>query len=52
MMIAALYLNFTLPAPYRMRPPVLIGAIVSAGLLIVFAGISGWGLFRKLHGSK
>lgn len=52
MMLAALYLNFKLPAPYRTRLPMLIGAIVSAGILIVFAGISGWGLFGKLLGSE
>ena len=50
MMLAALYLNFKLPAVYRTRLPMLIGAVVSAGILIVFAGISGWGLFAKLFG--
>jgi hypothetical protein len=29
----------------------LIGAIISAGILIVFASISGWGLAVKLFGS-
>ena len=51
MMLAALYLNFKLPAPYRTHPIMLIGAIVSAGVLIIFAGISGWGLMVKLFGS-
>ena len=50
MMIAAIYLNFKLPKVYRTRPPMLIGAIVSSGILIVFAGISGWGLIVKLFG--
>ena len=50
MMLAALYLNFKLPAPYRTSLPMLVGAIVSAGILIVFAGISGWGLVVKLFG--
>ena len=49
-MLAALYLNFKLPPAYRTRPAVLIGAIVSAGILIIFAGISGWGLVQKLFG--
>ncbi|MBI1925036.1 hypothetical protein HYR99_12410, partial [Candidatus Poribacteria bacterium] len=50
MMLAALYLNFKLPPRYRTRFPMLIGAIVSAGVLVVFAGISGWGLIGKLLG--
>ena len=50
MMIAAIYLNFKLPRVYRTRPPMLIGATVSAGILIAFAGISGWGLIVKLFG--
>ncbi len=50
-MLAALYLNFKLPSLYRTRLPILIGAIVSAGILIIFAGISGWGLIQKLFGS-
>ena len=51
MMLAALYLNFKLPAPYRTHPVMLIGAIVSAVVLIIFAGISGLGLIAKLFGS-
>ena len=51
MMVAALYLNFKLPSVYRTRLPMLIGAVVSAGILIVFAGISGWGLSAKLLGN-
>ena len=50
-MLAALYLNFKLPAPYRTRLPMLIGAILSTGVLIIFASISGWGLAGKLFGS-
>ncbi len=48
MMLAALYLNFKLPAAYRTRFPMLIGAIICSAILIVFAGISGWGLFGKI----
>ena len=51
MMLAALYLNFKLPSAYRTRLPMSIGAVVSAGILFVFAGISGWGLFAKLLGN-
>ena len=49
-MLAALYLNFKLPPSYRTRPSILIGAIISAGILVFFAGISGWSLFQKLFG--
>ncbi len=49
-MIAALYLNFKLPSPYRTRLPVLLGALASAAILIASAYISGWGLFWKLFG--
>jgi hypothetical protein len=48
--LAAMYLNFKLPPAYRTRLPMLVGAIISAGILIVFAGISGWGLTVKLFG--
>ncbi len=47
MMLAAIYLNFKLPSAYRTRPFMLVGSLVSAVVLIVFAGISGWGLFAK-----
>ena len=50
MMLGALYLNFKLPGAYRTRPPMLAGAIISAVILVVFAGISGWGLAGKLLG--
>ena len=50
MMLGAIYLNFKLPAAYRTRLPMLLGAVVSAAILIVFAGISGWGLIGKLFG--
>lgn len=49
-MIAALYLNFRLPPAYRTRAPMLIGGVVSAVILVVFAAISGWGLLNKLLG--
>ena len=49
-MIAALYLNFKLPAPYRVRVPFLAGAILSSAVLLLFAVISGWGLAAKLFG--
>jgi Mn2+/Fe2+ NRAMP family transporter len=48
MMLAAIYLNFKLPAAYRTRPLMLVGAIISAGILMLFAAISGWGLVEKL----
>ncbi|MCZ6679860.1 MAG: Nramp family divalent metal transporter [Candidatus Poribacteria bacterium] len=51
MMLGALYLNFKLPAAYRTRIYMLIGTVISAGILILFAGISGWGLIGKLFGS-
>jgi hypothetical protein len=50
MMAAALYLNFKLPAAYRTRIPMLVGAVASALVLFAFAGISGWGLASKLFG--
>ena len=46
----AAIVNFELPAAYRTRPPMLAGAIVSAVILVAFAGISGWGLAGKLFG--
>lgn len=48
MMLAALYLNFKLPAAYRTRPFMFIGSLISAAVLVIFAGISGWGLCVKL----
>ncbi|MFH1265934.1 MAG: hypothetical protein ABIK89_09405, partial [Planctomycetota bacterium] len=50
-MFAALYLNFKLPPAYRTRLPVLIGGVISAVVLSVFAAISGWGLTVKLAAS-
>jgi Mn2+/Fe2+ NRAMP family transporter len=47
-MFAALYLNFKLPPAYRTRLPVLIGGVISAVVLSIFAAISGWGLTVKL----
>ncbi len=49
-MIAALYLNFKLPPAYRTRLPMLIGGVLSAGVLCFFAVVSGWGLAVKLLG--
>lgn len=46
--IAAIYLNFVLPPRYRVNTPILIGSILSAGVMALFAGISGWGLIQKL----
>ena len=48
MMLAALYLNAKLPPAYRTRPLMFVGALISAAVLIVFAGISGWGLGIKI----
>ncbi len=48
MMIAAIYLNFKLPAPYRTRNWVLVGAGLSTLVLAASAVISGWGLVGKL----
>lgn len=50
-MIAAIYLNFKLPAPYRVGLPTLIGSIVSCLVLIVICFISGFGLWGKLFGA-
>ena len=50
-MVAAIYLNFKLPAPYRVGLPTLIGSIVSGIVLIVICFISGSGLWGKLFGA-
>ncbi len=50
MMVAAIYLNFKLPASYRTRAWVLIGAILSTAVLIASSAVSGWGLLGKLSG--
>ncbi len=50
LMPAAIYLNFMLPPRYRTRPAVLIGALLSAVVLFIFACVSGWGLSLKLFG--
>ena len=50
MMVAAIYLNFKLPASYRTRAWVLIGAVLSTVVLIASAAVSGWGLLGKLAG--
>lgn len=48
--VAALYLNFQLPPAYRTRLPMLIGGLISAGVLWVVAAVGGWGLAAKLLG--
>jgi Mn2+/Fe2+ NRAMP family transporter len=50
-MLAALYLNFKLPASYQVRFPFLIGGVLASAVLLLFAAISGWGLAAKLLGS-
>jgi Mn2+/Fe2+ NRAMP family transporter len=50
MMIAAIYLNFKLPAAFRTRTWVVVGAGLSTLVLITSALISGWGLMQKLGG--
>jgi hypothetical protein len=50
-MVAALYLNYRLPTVYRTRLPLVIGGVLSAVILSVFAVISGWGLAIKLFGA-
>jgi hypothetical protein len=49
-MAAAIYLNFRLPRVYRTNAAMLLGAILTLGLLSVFAAVSGWGLLQKLAG--
>ncbi|MBS13823.1 MAG: hypothetical protein CME19_19790 [Gemmatimonadetes bacterium] len=49
-MIAALYLNFKLPPRYRVGMVTLIGSILSALLLMIVCGVSGWSLLGKLLG--
>lgn len=46
-MFAALYLNFKLPRAYRTRWPMLVGSVLSAIILSIFAVVSGWGLAVK-----
>jgi hypothetical protein len=50
MMIAAIFLNFKLPAVYRTRSWITFGAGLSTLVLIASAVISGWGLMQKLAG--
>ena len=50
MMIAAIFLNFKLPAAYRTRPWISFGAGLSTLVLIASAAISGGGLIQKLAG--
>jgi Mn2+/Fe2+ NRAMP family transporter len=48
LMLAAIYLNFQLPAPYRTRSWVLASSVAAALVLIASALFSGWGLVQKL----
>ena len=47
-MCAAVYLNFRLPAAYRTRWWMLLGALASAVILLIVSTISGYGLWNKL----
>jgi hypothetical protein len=47
-MIAAIYLNFKLPAAYRTGPLMLLGTVISAVILAISAVVSGWGLIGKV----
>jgi hypothetical protein len=47
-MLAALYLNFQLPRPYRTRGGMLAAGVLSAVVLIAASVISGWELARSL----
>jgi len=48
MMIAALYLNFTLPRAYRAGSLTLLGSVLSALILVLVSAISGYGLAREM----
>ncbi len=48
-MVAALFLNFYLPPRYRTRWWMLVGGIVSAGILLIASTISGIGLWEELR---
>lgn len=46
-MLAALYLNFQLPRPFRTRWWMLTACILSAAILVAASAISGWELLRS-----
>jgi Mn2+/Fe2+ NRAMP family transporter len=50
-MLAALYLNFQLPALYRTRWWMLAAGVITAVILLVVTAISGWELLRNLVAS-
>jgi Mn2+/Fe2+ NRAMP family transporter len=47
-MLAALYLNFSLPRAYRTGRFVFVGSVISAAILVVVASINGWTLAQSL----
>jgi hypothetical protein len=47
-MLAALYLNFQLPPPYRTRSWMLVACVIAAVILVIVSAISGWELLRSL----
>lgn len=47
-MVAAVYLNFQLPAAYRTRWWMMIGGVVSALVLLAVSLVSGIGVWREL----
>jgi hypothetical protein len=50
-MLAALYLNFQLPAQYRTRWWMLVAGFLSAAILVAVTIVSGWELARNFAGS-
>ena len=50
-MVAALYLNYKLPAAYHTGRTMLLGTAISCVIIVVIAVISGWSLAGKLFGS-
>jgi Mn2+/Fe2+ NRAMP family transporter len=51
-MLAALWLNFQLPARYRTRWWILAGGVLTALTLILVTAVSGFELFRQLLGAS
>jgi hypothetical protein len=49
-MLAALYLNFQLPALYRTRWWMLAACTLAAVILVIVSGIAGWELIGHLLG--
>lgn len=50
-MLAALYLNFQLPAMYRTRTWMLVAGVVAAAVLVTVSAVSGWELLRSMTAS-